>query len=70
MRYPDPQTLSRSAQELRREELRRIGCAAAIKWASLMHSLRVRLPLVLSGPERAPARHAPHPCQSPSPTHA
>ena len=38
MRYPDPQTLSRHAQELRREELRRIGCAAAIKWASLMHS--------------------------------
>jgi hypothetical protein len=50
--------------------LRRIGCAAAIKWASLMHSLRLRLPLVLSGPKRTPACHAPHPCQSPPPTHA
>jgi len=70
MRYPDPQALSRRARRLRREELRRIGCAAAIKWASLMHSLCARLPLVLSGPQRSPAPHAPHPCQSPSPTHA
>lgn len=70
MRYPDPLALRRRAQALRREELRRIGCAAAIKWASLMHSLRARLPLVLSGPERTPAHHAPHPRQSPSPTHA
>ena len=70
MGYPDPQRLRNRASELRCEELRRIGCAAAIKWASLMHSLRLRLPLVLSGPQRTPARHAPHPCQSPSPTHA
>lgn len=70
MGYPDPQMLTNRALKLRREELRRIGCAAAIKWASLMQSLRARLPLVLSGPERTPARHAPHPCQSPPPTHA
>ena len=70
MGYIDPQMLRSRAVKLRGEELRRIGCAAAIKWASLMHSLRVRLPLVLRGPERTPARHAPHPCQSPSPTHA
>jgi hypothetical protein len=70
MGHADPHRSRNRARELRREELRRIGCAAAIKWASLMHSLRVRLPLVLSGPERTPARHAPHPCQIPSPTHA
>jgi hypothetical protein len=70
MRYPDPWTLRREAQELRREELRRIGCLAAIKWASLMHSLRVRLSPILGAPPRTPARHAPHPCQIPSPTHA
>lgn len=70
MGYPDPQMLKDRALKLRREELLRIGCAAAIKWASLMHLLRLRLPLVLSGPQRTPARHAPHPCQSPSPTHA
>ena len=70
MGYIDPQMLRSRAVKLRGEELRRIGCAAAIKWASLMHSLRLRFPLVLSGPERTPAHHAPHPCQSPSPTHA
>lgn len=66
----DPQKLRDRALQLRGEELRRIGCAAAIKWASFKHSLRARLPLVLSGPARAPVPHAPHPCQSPPPTHA
>ena len=47
-------TLRDQAQALRREELRRIACVAAIKWQALLQS---RVP------------HASLPCQSPSPTH-
>ena len=46
--------LHKQAQALRRDELRRLACLAALKWQTLLQS-RVR--------------HAPLPCQSPSPTH-
>ena len=46
-------TLRDQAQALRREELRRIACVAAIKWQTLLQN-------------RA---HAPLPCEVPAPTH-
>ncbi len=47
-------TLRQQAQALRREEVRRIGSAAAVKWQTLLQSR---------------ASHASLPCQSPTPTH-
>ena len=45
-------TLREQAQALRREELRRIACVAAIKWQALLQN----------------RPHAPLPCQIPAPT--
>ena len=47
-------TLRDRAQALRREELGRIACVAAIKWQTLLQST---------------PRHAPLPCQIPTATH-
>ena len=54
MTYAGFQTLRTQAQALRREELRRIACVAAIKWQTLLQN-------------RA---HAPLPCQIPTQTHS
>ena len=54
MTYAGFQTLRTQAQALRREELTRIASATAIKWQTQL---------------APPRRHAPHPCQSPAPTH-
>lgn len=40
MRFPDPDTLRRTAQALRREELGRIAGAGGIEWSTLV--LRTR----------------------------
>ena len=52
MKLPDPDSLRRNAQELRRQELARIAHAAALKWTTFRKAV-----------------HAPHPCQSPTPSH-
>lgn len=54
MRIPDPEALKRRAQALRREELARLACSAAVKWRALL---------------KTPA-HAPFPCKDPAPTHS
>lgn len=61
MRHPDPGALKARAESLRREELRRIGCAAEVKWATFLRRF------VLSLSKDAP--HAPLPCQRPAPSH-
>ena len=40
MRFPDPETLRRNAQELRREELARIATDGAIEWTTLVRRIR------------------------------
>jgi hypothetical protein len=62
MRHPDPDTLRQHARDLRRDALSGIACGAAVKWRSLMESLRERRPAL-------PRIHAAYPCQSPAAPH-
>ena len=54
MRYPDPATLRRDAQRLRREELARIAEVGAIEWSTLIRRIRASL---IASPCPVPARN-------------
>lgn len=42
MRHPDPFTLRRHAEQLRREELVRIGRVLTLEWSTWIHSVALR----------------------------
>jgi len=43
MRHPDPFTLRRNAEQLRREELARIAGVLTLEWTTWIHSVARRL---------------------------
>ena len=61
MRTFDHDTLKHRAQALRSAELRRIVCAAEVKWMTFLRRSALRLP---KDPPNAPL-----PCQVPAPSH-
>jgi hypothetical protein len=62
-RIPDPFVMQIKARALRREELTRIACVAAIKWRSLAALLAEKA-------SAAPTPNVPLPCQGPTPSHS
>ena len=62
MTHTDPDLLRDHARNLRREAFSGIACGVAVKWRSLMESLRERRPAL-------PLPHAAYPCQSPAAPH-
>ena len=53
MRHPDPTTLRRNAQELRREELARIARGAELKWSTFRKVFHAPLPSQVPAPPHA-----------------
>jgi hypothetical protein len=53
VRHPDPNTLRRNAQELRREELARIARDAGLKWSTFRKAFHAPFPSQVASPPHA-----------------